>query len=340
MRKTRHRAAWVARVLLAALFLFAASMKLHGVPASITTFDQLAFGQWLRVAIGLVELAGAIGLLITPLAVPAALGLAVVMVGALVSHVAVLGGDATPAIVALALCLFVVWADLANFRVMLSGKGAMDGWIAHAYDKRVQTAFRGLFPELSRDLVRRSQDVRRILDVGCGPGQFTIMIAEAVPGAEVCGVDLAPTMIELARGHATRSPAAARLRFEVGDVGALPFPDGSFDAVISTGSIKMWPDAVAGLREIHRVLTPAGRALVSEMNRDAPRSAVNAMAARGGNWFTRIVMPRVLRTSLSAEQGAALFAATPFDVTEKGLLLDGFLWVIDARKTAEVARSA
>ena len=45
-------------------------------------------------------------------------------------------------------------------------------------------------------------------------------------------------MIELARRHAADSPAAGRLRFDVADVAALPFDDGAFDVVVSTGSIK------------------------------------------------------------------------------------------------------
>ncbi len=339
MRDATRYASWTARLLLAALLLVSASMKFRAAPSAVAGFDRLGFGQWFRIAVGVVETAGAIGLLVTPLSTIAATGLALLMICAVASHLLVLGPSAVPALVALALCLFVVRRELPNFRVMASGKGAMDGWIAHVYDRRIQTAFRDLFPELSAELHVRFRDARRLLDVGCGPGQFTIMIAESLPQAQVCGVDLAPTMIELARAHAAGSPAARRLRFEVADVSKLPFPDGSFDAVISTGSIKMWPDAVAGLREIHRVLAPDGRALIAEMNRTAPASAVAAMAARGGNWFTRIVMPRVLRQSLSADEGAAVVRASPFGaVADRGLLLDGFLWMLEARKVDRGAR--
>jgi ubiquinone/menaquinone biosynthesis C-methylase UbiE len=331
----------VARILLAALFLVVGAMKLLALPDEVAIFERLGFGQWFRVVIGVLEIAGAIGLSLTPLCVPAALGLSLLMVCAVVSHLTVLGPSVVPAVVALALCLFVVWVELPGFRVLVSGKGPMDGWIAHVYDRRIQTAFRDVFPELSADLFGRIQNVRRVLDVGCGPGQFTIMIAEGLPHAEVCGIDVAPTMIKLARAHAATSPAAARLRFEVADVSALPFPDGAFDAIISSGSIKMWPDAVAGLREIHRVLAPSGHAVVTEMNRDAPPHAVRAMARRGGNWFAQMVMPRVLRTSLNADQAAALFAATPFGtVTDRTFPLDGFLWMLEVRKAGDVARSA
>ena len=66
-----------------------------------------------------------------------------------------------------------------------------------------------------RSIARRSG---RGLDVGCGPGQFTILVAERLPDAEVWGIDLAPTMIELARRHARSRPRPDRLHFEVADV--------------------------------------------------------------------------------------------------------------------------
>ena len=135
--------------------------------------------------------------------------------------------------------------------LLRTGKGPMDGWIARAYDQGVQPAFRDVFPALVEDLVADVAGVRRGLDVGCGPGQFTILMAERVSGAEIWGIDLAPTMIGLARRHAAASSAAARLHFEVADVSHLPFPDGQFDAVVSSGSIKHWPDQLGGLRELH-----------------------------------------------------------------------------------------
>ncbi len=64
----------------------------------------------------------------------------------------------------------------------------MDGWIARAYDQGVQSAFRDIFPVLVRDMLEDvravAEQVGRVLDVGCGPGQFTILMAEELPGVE------------------------------------------------------------------------------------------------------------------------------------------------------------
>ena len=77
------------------------------------------------------------------------------------------------------------------------------------------------------------------------------------------GLDLDPTMIERARANAEPAVAADRRPdFVAGGVAALPFPDDSFDLVVSTLSMHHWADATAGQAEIGRVLRPGGRALV------------------------------------------------------------------------------
>jgi ubiquinone/menaquinone biosynthesis C-methylase UbiE len=336
MRAPRTAASWVARVVLALVFLGSGAFKLSANPEAVASFETLGLGQAARVLVGLAEVLGAFGLLITPLATPAATGLAALMVGAVASHLLVLGPSAVPATVCLLLCLFVAWQERSAFaalRLISTGKGPMDGWIARHYDGGVQTAFRDLMPELSADVLPNFAGAARILDAGCGPGQFTIYFAEQVPGAQVWGIDLAPTMIELAGEHAGASAASSRLRFDVADVAALPFDDDFFDAVVSTGSIKHWPDAVAGLREIHRVLRPGGTALIAEMNRLAPPAAIEAQRVRLRHWFFRLVYPRVFSKGLSPDEARGVFGSSPFGepATER-LLLGGCLWLFEVRK--------
>jgi len=224
---------------------------------------------------------------------------------------------------------------MSMLALLRTGKGPMDGWIARAYDKGVQAGFRELFPALIEDVVHDLSAARRILDAGCGPGQFSILTAEALPQVEMFGIDLAPTMVELARGHAAKSPAAQRLRFDVADVAHLPFPDGHFDAVISTGSIKHWPDPIVGLRELYRVLAPGGRVVIIEMNRVAPPSAVSAQRKRIRHWLFRLFYPRIFTKALSPDEARIVFAASPFGAPlHERLLLDGCLWLFEGRKAA------
>jgi ubiquinone/menaquinone biosynthesis C-methylase UbiE len=336
MGRTRGALGWAARLLLAIAFLASGSLKLVGHSDAVHAFDLLRLGQAFRIVIGVAEVLGAIGLLVTPLATPAATGLALIMVGAIVSHLLVLGPSAGPASALLVLCVFVAWSERAAFaglRVLSTGKGPMDGWVARRYDTGVQAAFRELIPRLTADIMPGFLGARRVLDVGCGPGQFTIYFAEQDPDAEVWGIDLAPTMIELARGHAQASSAASRLHFDVGDAAHLPFDDGFFDVVASTGSIKHWPDPVAGLREMHRVLAPRGRVVVAEMNRLAQPKAIAAQRPRLRHWFFRFIYPRVFAKGLSPDEARAAFAASPFGApTTERLLLDGCFWEFEATK--------
>jgi ubiquinone/menaquinone biosynthesis C-methylase UbiE len=99
----------------------------------------------------------------------------------------------------------------------------------------------------------------RVLDVGTGPGRVPVAIATAAPHLRVEGLDLLPEMVEQARRSAAAAGLADRVVFTVGDVAALPYPDASFDLIVSSMSQHHWPDARAGLRELGRVIRPGGR---------------------------------------------------------------------------------
>jgi putative oxidoreductase len=92
---------WVLQGLAAFAFVAAGGSKLAGAPAMVDVFARLGAGQWFRYLTGALEVIGAIGLLIPGAAFYAATLLATVMVGAVVAHLAILGGNPTPAIVLL-----------------------------------------------------------------------------------------------------------------------------------------------------------------------------------------------------------------------------------------------
>jgi SAM-dependent methyltransferase len=98
----------------------------------------------------------------------------------------------------------------------------------------------------------------RVLDVACGTGVLARDAAARVgPTGRVTGLDLNEGMLSVAR----------RLQPEIdwrqGDAGKLPFQDGSFDAVLSQFALMFFPDRVAALREMWRVLTTGGRLAVA-----------------------------------------------------------------------------
>lgn len=95
----------------------------------------------------------------------------------------------------------------------------------------------------------------RLLDVACGPGVVTRQAA--AKGALVCGVDLSPRMVALAQS------LHSGIDFREGDVEALPFPDGSFDAVVCNFGIGHFPNAERAVNDCVRVLRADGRIALS-----------------------------------------------------------------------------
>jgi SAM-dependent methyltransferase len=139
---------------------------------------------------------------------------------------------------------------------------------AVAYDAHSRLLLGSLFRPIAADVAAAARDGARVLEVGCGPGHLSIRLARQ-HGLDVTGLDLDPAMIERARANANRVGPGDERRpsFLVGDVASLPFPDGSFDLVVSTFSMHHWADPTAGLAEIGRVLRPGARALVWDFRR-------------------------------------------------------------------------
>jgi ubiquinone/menaquinone biosynthesis C-methylase UbiE len=98
----------------------------------------------------------------------------------------------------------------------------------------------------------------RVLDVACGTGALTVAVADRVgPSGSVVGLDANPEMLAVAR----RKPVP--VEWLEGRAEALPLPDLSFDAVVSQFAFMFFEDRPAALREMMRVLRPAGRLAVA-----------------------------------------------------------------------------
>ena len=101
---------WVVQIALAGMFLLAGSSKLLGAPSMVGLFDAIGIGQWFRYATGLIEVSSALALLVPSFAVFGALALVATMIGAIATHLFVVGGSpAMPAILLLGSAA-VVWA--------------------------------------------------------------------------------------------------------------------------------------------------------------------------------------------------------------------------------------
>jgi ubiquinone/menaquinone biosynthesis C-methylase UbiE len=124
----------------------------------------------------------------------------------------------------------------------------------------------------------------KVLDVGCGTGSLTLT-AKTYAGASdsVYGIDASPEMIEVARKKAKRSRSEAV--FEVGLIEKLPYPEASFDVVISRLVIHHLPDDLKrrGFAEIFRVLKPGGLFFLADFKPPANRILVHVASALVGH---------------------------------------------------------
>src|SRR5208282_2595103 len=137
-----------------------------------------------------------------------------------------------------------------------------------------------------------------LLDVGCGAGWLSRILARGVPEGRVVGMDISDEMIH----HARKASADfTNLVFVVGEVNQIPWEANFFDKAISVESSYYWPDPAKGLREIFRVLREGGSAwILINYYRDNPHCH---------QWGEMLKVPTHL---LSADEWAELFRQAGF----------------------------
>lgn len=103
-----------------------------------------------------------------------------------------------------------------------------------------------------------------VLDIGCGAGVDTLVAAiMAGPEGRVTGVDLIPEMLNRAKTNLKKT-SLKNVTFQEGSAEQLPFPDETFDVIISNGVFNLIPDKEKALREVFRVLKSSGRFLLAD----------------------------------------------------------------------------
>lgn len=139
---------------------------------------------------------------------------------------------------------------------------AAEAWL---YDRLIAPAVMDMKSSVEDRLVAELPPDAELLEVGSGGGQVAVHLATRRPDLRIVGLDLSPEQTDRAARRA--ASLGNRLRFTTGDVHALPFPDASFDVVLSVASIKHWAEPARGLAECARVLRPGGRVAIIEADR-------------------------------------------------------------------------
>jgi ubiquinone/menaquinone biosynthesis C-methylase UbiE len=142
---------------------------------------------------------------------------------------------------------------------------------ADLYDRRYEEIQRVKYAAVMKNL---PDGKKRLLDLGCGTGMF---LQELSGRAKfVVGVDVSPEMLRMAN---VRHGRAALVQ---ADADALPFADGSFDAVVSVTLLQNMPDPAATVREVARVLRPGGVAILTVLKRRYLREELEKWVEQAG----------------------------------------------------------
>ncbi|HEY0673748.1 MAG TPA: class I SAM-dependent methyltransferase [Longimicrobiales bacterium] len=194
---------------------------------------------------------------------------------------------------------------------------AMEGWVARAYNRNARDHIMPQYRVWARSFEALIPQGSKVLEVAPGPGYLSIELARA--GAEVVGIDISESFVEIARRNARE--AGVRVEFRQGNASALPFADESFTHVVCTSSFKNFSEPVAALREMHRVLVPGGIAWLSDLRGDVSDEEIDryvrdGMGMKGLNAFTtRMTFKKMLRKRAYTEEALLqLVSRTPLTV--------------------------
>lgn len=139
----------------------------------------------------------------------------------------------------------------------------------------------------------------RVLDIGCGAGAVLGVLAERFPGIELAGIDREPAQIDFARGHLCAS-GFPQADLRVGDAGALPWEDESFDHIYCMWFLEHMQDCSEILKEALRVLKRGGSIALTETDYTAfrvhpPSGAFDDLDRAQYDYFERFGNPIIGR---------------------------------------------
>ncbi len=176
--------------------------------------------------------------------------------------------------------------------------------IAPRYDLLNDLFSAGLHRHWKRTLLAalRPRPGERFLDLCCGTGDLTLLLAERVrPGGVVVGLDAAAAPLERARQRASRLPWLP-VRWLQADALATGLPEASADGATMAYGLRNLSDPAAGLRELRRLLRPGGRAAVLDFHRPDPSlPRADQISAFQRLYLRRVVVPVAGAVGLEAE---------------------------------------
>ena len=152
-------------------------------------------------------------------------------------------------------------------RIPETSDGIQDEITVECYD-HMQRGLRDQGHLPVEDLIRSTKDGDCALEIGPGPGYYGLEWLKKTNGANLTCLEISPAMIRLAEKNANEYNLSTRVTYQEGNALQMPFSGNKFDIAFSNGSLHEWVNAEQVFSEIHRVLRPGGRMMVTDLRRD------------------------------------------------------------------------
>ena len=139
------------------------------------------------------------------------------------------------------------------------------------------------------------------LDVGTGPAQIPILLAQRCPNIQITAIDLSAEMLKIAERHVADAGLTDRITLELVDAKTLPYPDNTFDGLISNSIVHHIHDAMKALQEMGRVARPQGELCLSVTS-----SVLKHQQMRRRLWICMLQMTRLINRNYTTTPSSPL----------------------------------
>ncbi len=204
-------------------------------------------------------------------------------------------------------------------------KNPFKGFFARKYDATVGKARMDDYKKVAKEVAQRMSG-GKILDVGAGSSYIDIEIAR-LGNFEIVALGNSKEVVEIAKRNVSEAGVSQGIEVKLGGAEDLPFNNGAFDFVVSSGSLHFWKAPLDVLEEIYRVLRSGGGGLVSDLRRDALDEEIAEVTKRMGSIFARRKFRKTVKQSYTQREVERILRWTGFqcEVEQRGV--DLIIWL-------------
>lgn len=166
----------------------------------------------------------------------------------------------------------------------------MEGIFARFYDKNVRKNLKD-YQNHAREIAENINPNDTVLEIAPGPGYSSIELAK-LGTYQVTGLDISKTLVEIARKNA--SSLNKKIDFIQGDAASMPFPNDNFDLIFCRAAFKNFSHPIKALDEMHRVLKPGKKAIITDLRKDVSNNVINDYVQEMQLDFFNMIITRLI----------------------------------------------